>query len=71
MNYLNEQYEIERRADELRAAQREAEIKALLDQAKPHAPTKNIRQIVGGKLIALGELLQDIQPAPKPSTSRI
>ncbi len=37
MNYLNEQYEIERRADELRAAQRQAEIEALLDQ-KNHTP---------------------------------
>lgn len=73
MDWIDEQYQNERRADELRAAQHDAEVQALLAQALPknNAPTKNVRRALGSKLIALGERLQDVQPSPKPSTAKI
>ena len=40
MNWLQEQYERERHADDLREAQRAADVKALLDQGKKTSENK-------------------------------
>lgn len=73
MHWLDEQYHKERREEEVRALQREAEIQALLAQKQPKASAKdkNVRRAVGGKLIQIGERLQDAQSAPRASTSEI
>ena len=71
MNWLSEQYQNERRADDLRAARHEAEIEALLSDKKPKGKPKQVRRALGSKLIELGERLQDTQSSPNPSTSKI
>jgi hypothetical protein len=73
MNWLNERYEQERREDEVRAMLHDAEIEALLADAKAQGKAKNkkVRKAVGSKLVEWGERLQDTQSLPKPSTSKI
>ena len=72
MNWLNAQFEQARREDEIRALERQAEIEAMLARAYPSkTKNKNVRRALGTKLVELGERLQDAQPAPRPSTSKI
>jgi hypothetical protein len=59
MNWLSEQYENERRKDDLRAAEQEAKIKALLAESQPEAEPRRVRQAVGEKLVEWGKRLQD------------
>jgi len=62
MNWLDQQYQNERRADDLRDAEREAETEARLAHGKPkktNTKAKSVRRIVGSKLIEFGERLQD------------
>lgn len=79
MNRLHELYAEQRRADELREAQREANKNALLElqSNKTKTPPRrlavpnNVRQAVGGKLIEWGKRLQDPpQISSAPSTNR-
>lgn len=78
MNWVDEQYERERRADDVREAQRAARIQALVKQDKSKDEGKNrgkgkdkkIRRALGSKLIEWGEQLQD-GGAPNPSTAKI
>lgn len=59
MNWLSEQYQSERRKDELRAAEQEAEINALLAESHPKAEPRRVRQAVGEKLVEWGKRLQE------------
>lgn len=72
-NWTNEQYEKQRRADDLREAARQAEIKALLTQGKSEGKPneKKVRRAIGRKLIEVGERLQDNSSLPNPSASKI
>lgn len=65
MNWLNEQYANERYQDELRQAEHDAEINALLAASQPDAGQSNFRQALGGKLIEWGKKLQDTSNAPQ------
>ena len=72
MNWLNVQLEQARREDEVRALVQEAEIEAMLARAYPSkTKNKNVRRALGTKLVELGERLQDAQPAPRTSISKI
>ncbi len=72
MNWLNAQFEQARREDEVRVLAKEAEIEAMLARAYPSkTKNKNVRRALGSKLVELGERLQETQPAPRPSTSKI
>lgn len=78
MNWVDEQYERERRADDVREAQRAARVKALVEGGKRKDDGKNqgkgkdkkIRRALGSKLVEWGEQLQD-GGAPNPSTAKI
>ncbi|MCC7163754.1 MAG: hypothetical protein IT331_14765 [Anaerolineae bacterium] len=76
MNWLVEQYERERRADELREAQRVAKFRMLLAQDEDKNQNKNkpddkkVRRALGSKLIEWGEQLQD-GGARNPLTAEI
>lgn len=62
MNWLDQQYQNERHADDLRAAEQRAETEARLGQAKTKRTkpkVKSVRRTVGSKLIEFGERLQD------------
>jgi|GEM_PF-4410299 hypothetical protein len=59
MNWLSEQYEKSRREDDLRAAEQEAKMNALLADAQPKPEPKRARQAIGGKLIEWGKRLQE------------
>lgn len=69
MHWLNVRCDQERREDEIRALQREAEINALLRGAPQpdKKPSKNVRRAVGGKLVEWGERLQE-QPSLRTSS---
>jgi hypothetical protein len=71
MNWLDEQYQNERRADDLRAAQRQAEIDALLPRKYRPAKPRQVRRAVGNKLVEWGERLQETQQTRRTSTSKI
>ncbi len=71
MNWLDEQYQRERYADDLRAMQHEADVDALLGKHKGKGKPKKVRSALGSKLVAWGERLQDTSPNAKPSTSKI
>jgi hypothetical protein len=68
MNWLNEEYLKEHREQEVRELMRDAEIREALEESKPKIKSRRIRQAVGGKLIALGERLQE--PAAQPHPAR-
>lgn len=78
MDWISEEVERQRRADQVREAEREAKIKALLEQdkgknngkGKQKAKDKNMRRALGSKLIEWGEQLQD-GGSPNPSTLKI
>lgn len=78
MNWVAEEYERERHADEVREAERAARVQALVGQAKGKddgkdwgkGKDKKIRRALGNKLIEWGEQLQD-GGAPNPSTAKI
>ena len=61
MDWLHMKYEEERHADEIRAAQHENEVNALLAAQSNPAPSRRVRQTVGGKLIEWGKRLQENQ----------
>lgn len=72
MNWLNVEFEKQRRQDELRALEQQAEIEALLAPTRPpKASRKTVRKALGNKLVEWGEKLQDAPRAPRPSTSKI
>jgi hypothetical protein len=71
MNWLDEQYQRERNADDLRAAQRDAEIEALLENKKGKEKPKKVRNALGSKLVEWGERMQDSTAKRNPSTSKI
>jgi hypothetical protein len=63
---LSELYAEQRRADELREAQREANKNALLAKAtetETKTPPRRVRKAVGGKLIEWGTRLQETPQA--------
>jgi len=78
MDWISEECERQRRADELREAERENKVKALLAQSKAKdngkdkkkGKDKGVRRALGGKLIEWGEQLQD-GSSPNPSTLKI
>ncbi len=67
MDLLDIQYQAERRADELRAAEQEARIQAALEQIAPKPKPRRVRRAVGEKLVELGKRLQDAAELPEPS----
>lgn len=71
MNWLSEQYQKERRADELRAIQRQSEINTLLPRKGETAKPKKVRRAVGSKLVEWGERLQETQPLPRSAALEI
>lgn len=71
MSWLDEQYQRERREDDLRAARRDAEIEHLLENKKGKEKPKKVRNALGNKLVEWGERLQDGAPKRKTSTSNI
>ena len=76
MDWISEECERQRRADQMREAEREAKNKALLaegkgkNKSKEKGKDKNVRRALGSKLIEWGEQLQD-GSSPNPSTAKI
>lgn len=71
MNWMHEQYQLERNKDQMREAQHEAEVDALLGKNKGKGKPKKVRSALGSKLVEWGERLQDAPAPSKPATSKI
>ncbi len=59
MNWLHSQFTSEQYRDDLRAAEQEAKVQALLAEAQTAQEAHSLRNALGEKLVELGERLQD------------
>lgn len=71
MNWMHEQYQNERNKDQVREAQHNAEVDALLNKHEGKGKPKKVRSALGSKLVEWGERLQDAPHSSKPATSKI
>lgn len=71
MDWLDSKYAQERRDEQVRVAQHDAEIAKLLAEAQPKRKPNHVRRALGSKLVALGERLQAQTNSSNPVSSEI
>lgn len=67
MDLVDVEYQAERRADDLRAAEAQVRLDEAQRASAPQSKSKRMKHAVGDKLVEIGKRLQDSATLPEPT----